>query len=355
MDTLLQTIIKPLTAWFAANARVLPWRTVPTPYRVWVSEIMLQQTRVEAVKPYFARFIEELPDVRALAEAPEAQILKLWQGLGYYSRVRNLQKGAQEVMRRHGGEIPADYQALLALPGIGSYTAGAIASIAFGIPEPAVDGNVLRVLSRVLLREEEITDPKVKKRMEEDLRAVMPQEDPGAFNQALMELGATVCVPNGAPHCEECPLCGLCRAHEAGRETELPVRAKKKARRIEQRTVFLLLCGGRMALSRRGEQGLLAGLWELPGAEEWLDRSGAEEWLAARGIQVESLEALPGAKHIFTHVEWHLTAYAGVCREESPGYIWASGEDVRENYTLPSAFKAYFPEIDRRLAAENAP
>ena len=350
MDGLLERIIKPLTAWYAANARVLPWRSQPSPYRVWVSEIMLQQTRVEAVKPYFARFIEELPDVASLAAAPEAQILKLWQGLGYYSRVRNLQKGAQEVVRRFDGEIPADYQALLSLPGIGSYTAGAISSIAFGIPEPAVDGNVLRVLSRVLLREEEITDPKVKKRMEEELRAVMPKEDPGAFNQALMELGATVCVPNGVPHCGDCPLQDLCRAHAAGRETELPMRAQKKARRIEERTVFLLICDGHLALSRRGEQGLLAGLWELPGAEESLTEETARKWLAGQGIQAETLETLPRAKHIFTHVEWHMTAYAAEIASQTPGLIWATAEELREDYTLPSAFKAFSKEIDRRLS-----
>ena len=199
-------IPKPLLKWYDENRRILPWREEPTPYRVWVSEIMLQQTRVEAVKPYFERFMKALPDIQALAEAEEETLLKLWEGLGYYNRVRNLQKAAIQIMEDYGGQMPLDYEELLKLKGIGSYTAGAVSSIAGGRAVPAVDGNVLRVVSRVREDERLITDAKVKAAVEEDLKKVMPIDRPGDFNQAMMEIGACVCIPNGAPHCEECPL-----------------------------------------------------------------------------------------------------------------------------------------------------
>lgn len=236
-DYNLQILIEPLLNWFAGHARVLPWREEPTPYRVWVSEIMLQQTRVEAVKPYFERFTKRLPDVEALAECPEDELLKLWEGLGYYNRVRNMQKAAIQVMEEHGGKLPADYEKLLKLKGIGSYTAGAIASIAYQIPVPAVDGNVFRILTRVAADDTDIMKPSFRTLLEKELREVMQgMEMPGAFNQALMELGATVCVPNGAPLCEQCPWNSLCLARKEGRIAELPVRTKAKARRIEKRS-----------------------------------------------------------------------------------------------------------------------
>ena len=236
----LTTLIEPLLNWFKDHARVLPWRNEPTPYRVWVSEIMLQQTRVEAVKPYFDRFLKELPDVAALSDCPEEKLLKLWEGLGYYNRVRNMQIAAQTVMENYHGELPADYEALTKLKGIGHYTAGAIASIAFGIPVPAVDGNVLRVISRVTEDDADIMKASVRTAMEKDLLEIMPENRAGAFNQALMELGATVCLPNGAPLCEACPWKEVCRAQKSGRWRELPVKSKAKARRIEDRTVLVI-------------------------------------------------------------------------------------------------------------------
>ena len=257
-------IIEPLLTWYLKNARSLPWREEPTPYRVWVSEIMLQQTRVEAVKPYFQRFITKLPDVAALADCPEDTLLKLWEGLGYYNRVRNMQKAARTVVEEYGGILPADYRALLSLTGIGSYTAGAIASIAYGIPVPAVDGNVLRVLTRLSGDASDIMKQTVKTALEEELLDFMPKDRAGAFNQALMELGATVCVPNGAPLCGECPWGGVCKACADGSWAYLPVKTRARERRIEERTVFVIRTGDRVVLNRRPKKGLLAGLYEFP-------------------------------------------------------------------------------------------
>lgn len=263
-----------LLRWYDQSARVLPWREDPTPYRVWVSEIMLQQTRVEAVRPYYERFLEAFPTVEALAGAPEDRLLKQWEGLGYYNRARNLRRAAQVIVERYGGQVPASFEELRSLPGIGDYTAGAVASIAFQIPVPAVDGNVLRVISRVLCRYDNILDPRVKRRTERELRQVLPQRV-GDFNQSLMELGALVCLPGGPPKCLVCPLRQVCRGRAQGVAEELPMKAKAKPRRREDRTVFLLVSReGRLALSRRPDQGLLAGLWELPAAEGALSREG---------------------------------------------------------------------------------
>lgn len=345
---LLAQLPERLLAWYDAGARVLPWREDPTPYRVWVSEIMLQQTRVEAVKPYYERFLTALPTVQALAEAPEEQLLKLWEGLGYYNRVRNLQKGAQTVMERFGGQIPASFEELRTLPGIGDYTAGAIASIAFQLPVPAVDGNVLRVISRVLCRYDNILDPKVKRRVEGELRQILPRRV-GDFNQSLMELGAMVCQPNGPPKCLLCPLGQLCRAHAQGVAEELPVKTKPKPRKVQDRTVFLLFSKeGRLALARRPEKGLLAGLWELPAAESALDRKGALAWLESLGGEGE-LSPGPKAKHIFSHVEWHMTSWVVTGVGELPEFAWAAGEELRQAYPLPAAFKAFLPVIQERL------
>ena len=333
-----------LLSWYDKNARVLPWREDPSPYRVWVSEIMLQQTRVEAVKPYYERFLAALPTVADLAAAPEEQLLKLWEGLGYYNRVRNLQKGAKAVMERHGGLIPADFDALRALPGIGDYTAGAIASIAFQLPVPAVDGNVLRVTARLLNRHDNILDPKVKRRTEGEIKAILPGRV-GDFNQSLMELGAMVCLPNGAPLCGRCPLAALCRARALGNQGELPVKARPKPRRVEERTVFLLTCDGKLALRRRPESGLLAGLWELPAAAGKLSKEEAAALLAKWGLRVTGeLASGKPSKHVFSHVEWHMAAWQAQVGEEATGFAWATREQLRQEYPLPSAFAAYFPK-----------
>ena len=254
----------PLLLWYRENARVLPWRSDPTPYRVWISEIMLQQTRVAAVLDYYRRFLEAVPTVADLAALPEDALMKLWQGLGYYSRARNLQKAARQIMESFGGVFPNTYDGIRSLAGVGDYTAGAVASIAFGLPVPAVDGNVLRVVTRITGDPGDITAPAVKRRITESLRQIIPTEAPGQFNQAMMELGATVCLPNGAPLCDRCPAAEFCRARLEDRIGQLPVKAPKKARRIERRSVYLIVSEQGVALRRRPDKGLLAGLWEYP-------------------------------------------------------------------------------------------
>lgn len=241
----LKAMARPLLSWYEGHARALPWRDDPTPYRVWISEIMLQQTRVEAVKPYFERFMAALPTVQALAAVEDDRLMKLWEGLGYYTRARNLKKAALMITERHGGELPGSYEALLALPGIGSYTAGAIASIAFGLPVPAVDGNVLRVISRVLADREDIRQPSVKARMERELREIMPRERTSQYNQGLIEVGAIVCVPGGEPRCGECPMESICLTRRQGLWKEIPVRGALKKRKVEELTVCLIRRGRR--------------------------------------------------------------------------------------------------------------
>ena len=304
---------------------------------------MLQQTRVEAVKGYYKRFLEALPDIRALAEVQEERLLKLWEGLGYYNRARNLKRAAEETVSHYGGELPASYGELLSLPGIGSYTAGAIASIAYGIPEPAVDGNVLRVVSRLLAARGDIMKQSVKRQMEELIRGTMPKRAPGIYNQALMEIGALVCVPNGEPHCCECPLKGLCLARRRKLTEEIPVKTPKKARIIEERTIFVVTRGEQVLLHKRPEKGLLAGLYELPGAAGYFDASAALDWLGVAEEDVELLETLPAAKHIFSHVEWRMRGYHILLKKgtKTGAGFFADKEDVRERYALPGAFRTY--------------
>ena len=335
--------VEPLLFWFQKNARILPWREEPTPYHVWISEIMLQQTRVEAVKDYYRRFLEALPDIQALAQVPEERLLKLWEGLGYYNRARNLKKAAEETVSRYGGELPASYEELLSLPGIGSYTAGAIASIAFGIPVPAVDGNVLRVTARLMADTDDILKQSVKRRTEALLQKIMPRDEAGAFNQALMEIGALVCVPNGAPHCSRCPLEGLCLACRYGKTDVIPVKTPKKARTIEERTIFAVVRGSEVLLHKRPEKGLLAGLYELPGASGYLTEQEALDFLGLEEKDAVVLEKLPEARHIFSHVEWRMQGYYISLRDEAQtkAGFFAERETAREAYALPGAFRAY--------------
>lgn len=337
----LPSVVDPLLKWYRVNARNLPWREDHSPYRVWLSEIMLQQTRVEAVIPYFNRFLAALPSIRALAEAEEEQLLKLWEGLGYYTRVRNLQKAARMIMSNYDGEFPQDYAAIRSLPGIGEYTAGAIASIAFGQPAPAVDGNVLRVLSRLLESREDIRKPKLKAGFTEALRQVYPQKHCGDFTQALMELGATVCLPNGDPKCGECPLASICLAFRNGTFREIPVKTEKKPRRIEQRTILLIHCDGEFALRRRPPRGLLAGMMELPGLDGTYTIPGLRRHLEESGIHAEAIRRGIRSKHIFSHVEWHMESCELECPERPAGFEWFTLSDLRERVSLPTAFQPF--------------
>ena len=333
-----------LLPWYAENARPLPWRENVTPYRVWVSEIMLQQTRIEAARGYFARFMAALPSVEALASAPEEQVLKLWEGLGYYSRARNLHKAAKLVMEQHEGALPGNAKALRALPGIGDYTAGAIASIAFGLPEPAVDGNVLRICARLTACPDSIADPKVKKAFQSALGEQYPQTGCGEFTSALMELGETVCLP-GTPDCDRCPLRDVCRAFETQTQTEYPVMPEKKPRRVEKRTVFLLMREGRAALRQRPDKGLLAGLWEFPHVEGVLSEEEVMGQARAWGCEPVSVEFCGEAVHVFSHLEWHMTGWRVRCTSAPESFVWADAADRREVYAVPTAFRYYKKQI----------
>ena len=334
----------PLLAWYRDNARDLPWRAHPTPYRVWLSEVMLQQTRVAAVLEYYKRFLASAPTVQALAQLEEDELMKLWQGLGYYSRARNLQKAARQIVENFGGEFPGDYPSVRSLAGVGDYTAGAIASIAFGLPTPAVDGNVLRVVSRICADEGDILSPQTKKRYTAALEEIIPLKMPGDFNQAMMELGATVCLPNGAPLCEKCPARDFCRANLEGKTEKLPVKAPKKPRKIEERTVFLLFHGNKVALRRREKKGLLAGLWEYPNIQ---GDALPEAW----GLNVEQLTKTAVGKHIFTHIEWHMTAYCAELDSAAlpDGWVWCDRRELRDVYAVPNAFRFVEEAVEGRL------
>ncbi len=327
-----------LPAYQRAHRRPLPWREDPTPYRVWISEIMLQQTRIEAVIPYYRRFLAELPDVAALAACEDDRLMKLWQGLGYYSRARNLKAAAGKILSDFGGVLPREPEKLMTLPGIGAYTAGAIASIAYGMPAPAVDGNVLRVLTRVLASPEDIAAEKTKKRFTDLLCEAYPTgEDARMLTEGLMELGETVCIPNGDAKCDLCPLADLCRANR-GKITDLfPVKTPKKPRRIEEYTVLLLECDGTFAVVRRPAGGLLAGLYLFP----MLDGFRSEDEIAALYPRARTVAALPEGKHIFTHIEWHMRGFAVRLDTRPEGMLFVTPEDLSARYAVPTAHRHF--------------
>ncbi len=346
---LLAGAIPPLTRWYEQNRKPLPWRVEPTPYHVWISEIMLQQTRIEAVIPYYQRFLAELPDVQSLAAVEDDRLMKLWQGLGYYSRARNLKKAAILLCEEYGGRIPFDAEKLRRLPGVGDYTAGAIASIAYGRPEPAVDGNVLRVVSRICACPDDIALPETKRAVTGALRAVYPEgEAASLLTQGLMELGETICVPNGSARCALCPIRDLCRACAEGDPERYPTRAPKNARRVEEKTVLLLLDGrGRAVVRRRPDTGLLAGLYEFPMKEKLLSEDEVREALEAEGFAVGSVENIGKSKHLFTHIEWNMVGYAIKCEKIPPEYE-RDLRDISEILTdcaTPTALKKYTAKL----------
>ena len=344
MDVFLQ-LPKALLPWYNKNRRNLPWRKDKEPYHIWISEIMLQQTRVETVKGYYARFLEALPTVEALAQCDDDVLHKLWEGLGYYSRVRNLKKAAQQIMAQYDGRFPTTYEEILALPGIGAYTAGAICSIAYDQPTPAVDGNVLRVASRLTADTTPIDLPSYKVAVQKALAQVYPV-CAGDFTQALMELGATVCGPNRKPDCENCPCKDFCKAGKQGIAEQFPVKSPKKDKRVEEKTVFILSCDGSYALEKRPNKGLLASLWQFPNTGGTLEIPQALQWVEAVGLKPRQLLRQIHRSHIFTHIRWQMQGiYLEVARQDGD-FVWLTGEEIRGNIALPTAFRQFWEEID---------
>ena len=333
-----------LLPWYREYKRDLPWRNTGNPYHIWLSEIMLQQTRVEAVKGYYARFLADLPTVAALADCDDDRLHKLWEGLGYYSRVHNLKKAAGIIMEHHEGIFPDQYEDILALPGIGEYTAGAIASIAFGQKKPAVDGNVLRIAARITGDDTPIDTPAFKKAIAGKLEAVYP-EAAGDFTQALIELGATLCGPNWVPRCGECPCREFCLAHLQGRQKDLPVKSPKKEKRVEKKTVFVLSCDGRFALEKRGGKGLLAGLWQFPNVPGHLGMDDALNTVRSWGMEPKDILRQVERNHIFTHIRWEMRANFLEVREIDDRFVWMTGDEIEKNAALPTAFRQFWEEI----------
>ncbi len=336
-----------LLSWYQYHARILPWRSEPTPYHIWISEIMLQQTRVETVKAYYERWMDELPDIQSLAQVSEEKMMKLWEGLGYYRRVKNLKEAACSVIRDYGGELPSDIRKLRQLKGIGEYTAGAIASIAYGKPEPAIDGNVLRIFSRILALKEPVTSTTVKNTVRKEVRKILPDHHAGDFNQALMDLGATVCLPNGAPVCDRCPWENICMACKEGSPQDYPIKQPKKKRRKQKLSVLVILWEDKVFLHKRAQDGLLAGLWEFPNYEGASTTESVLRWMESKHFQGKLVKELGPKKHVFTHIEWEMQGY--LIKTENPDRElfekeqWTEVDiDMIENdYAIPSAFAAY--------------
>ena len=342
-DTIFLMLPEALLPWYDRCRRPLPWREDQDPYHIWVSEIMLQQTRVEAVKGYYSRFLRTLPDVRSLAQAQDELLHKLWEGLGYYSRVRNLKKAAVQIMERHNGTFPTAYEDVLALPGIGEYTAGAICSIAFSQPTPAVDGNVLRVISRLTDDPTPIENNKDKVRRA--LGEIYP-ERAGDFTQALMELGATVCGPNREPDCQVCPCKAFCLGYRRGTAKALPVRAPKKQKKLQEKTVFILRCGDSFALEKRENKGLLAGLWQFPNAEGKMNVPAISAALEEKGLKIKEIIRQVEKKHIFTHIIWDMRGVYLEVKEQAGPYTWLTAEQIDAQAALPTAFRQFWEEAN---------
>lgn len=338
-------LVESLLSWYQENKRDLPWRRDRDPYHIWVSEIMLQQTRVDTVIPYYLRFLEALPDIASLANAPEEKLLKLWEGLGYYSRVRNMQKAARQIIEHFNGQFPQERDELLSLSGIGPYASGSIGSIAFGRPYPAVDGNVLRVLARLLNDDTDIATTKARKKAEQIVVTWMPKDQCGDFTQAMMELGACICLPNGEPKCEACPVRSFCEAYNTNRVMDLPVKSNAKPRKIEEKTMLVVQCGNQFALRKRPSKGLLAGMWELI----WLSGHYSADDLLARFHHdlTEPPKSLGNARHIFSHIEWHMSGYVLTVysNELFPDAEWFTAEEIKNRLSVPTAFSAYIDYI----------
>lgn len=331
-----------LLNYYKNTARDLPWRHTHDPYRIWISEIMLQQTRVETVIGYYNRFLTKFPDVSSLATCDDTELFKLWEGLGYYSRAKNLKKCASIIKNDYNCTFPSDLKSLLSLPGIGPYTAGAIASIAFGTPVPAIDGNFYRVYSRLFADKRNVSDEKTKKQIAEAAKQIIPKDFPGEFNQAVMDLGATVCLPVGKPLCERCPLKSDCKAHMLSEETAFPVKAEKKKRTLITKTVFALHTDAGYLGYIRSSTGLLAGLYQLPDADSGMNMPNFLAYLGNFSIRPISDISVFVRKHIFTHIEWHMTVYAAEVTCDSLPDGWIILKD--HIHPLPTAYKKCIPD-----------
>ena len=340
-----ESITKSLLNWYDESKRDLPWRHAHEPYAVWISEIMAQQTRIAYLLSYYERFMSRFPTLQSLAEACEDVILKVWEGLGYYARARNLQKAAQKIMTDFGGQLPRTKEELLTLPGIGDYTAGAILSIAYGIPIPAVDGNVLRVYARLENTDEDILLPKTKTQAANFVAVLMPPERAGCFTQALMELGALVCLPK-SPDCPTCPVAAFCLAKECGRQQELPKKSAKKPPKTFQKTVLIIRNADGQILMRQRTETLLSGLWEFCLPDSAMTETKAKMYLQGLGFSVKEMKDIGAAKHIFTHQIWHMCGYDCTVSGDSipAGYQWVQKENVK-NLAIPTAIRFYAEQI----------
>ncbi|WP_064093943.1 A/G-specific adenine glycosylase [Rossellomorea aquimaris] len=345
-----------LISWFSREQRDLPWRKDQNPYKVWVSEIMLQQTRVDTVIPYFNRFLEKFPSIEALAHADEEEVLKAWEGLGYYSRVRNLQTAVKEVNEKYEGIVPNTPKEISALKGVGPYTAGAILSIAYGKPEPAVDGNVMRVFSRILSIWIDIAKPSSRKVFEEAVRALISEENPSYFNQALMELGALICTPT-SPSCLLCPVREHCQGFQEGVQSDLPVKTKKKsARKLNMAAAVLFTEDNRVVIHKRPSKGLLANLWEFPNFEVGNSSSGRKQLLQniVDEYKVDcSLKTgvITKIQHVFSHIIWDIEVYVGSINSTSLGAngLVAVTEEELEKYAFPVSHQKIWKETSAAL------
>ncbi|MDP5275035.1 A/G-specific adenine glycosylase [Chengkuizengella axinellae] len=364
--------VKELLSWFRENKRDLPWRKNKNPYHIWISEIMLQQTRVDTVIPYFENFIDKFPTIEALANAPEEDVLKAWEGLGYYSRARNLHSAVKEVKASYGSVVPDNPKDISSLKGVGPYTAGAVLSIAYDKPEPAVDGNVMRVLSRYFLIEEDITKVSTRTAMEKIIREIIPSDAASDFNQGLMELGALVCTPK-SPKCTTCPVMEHCDARLQGKEEALPIKKKAKPPKLEQRLVaFIEGTGtneGKILIRQRPGKGLLAGMWELPhyltenplkdwmGSEELNEDFVIDQYALETGTELGSGQWMLDINHVFSHILWDMKVYQfteshsliekeAIQLSSEYRYAWISLDEVDE-YVFPNVFLRIFKEVKR--------
>lgn len=346
----LQNIVIPLLEWFAVNKRELPWRENRQPYYIWISEIMLQQTRIESVKKYYANFIGELPDVESLSTVAEDKLLKLWEGLGYYSRARNLKKAAQTIMQEYDGKFPDSYEQLLTLSGVGEYTAGAIASICFNEKVTAIDGNVLRIIARILGSRKNVLLPETKKEFRRILTEILP-EQAGNFNEALMELGEMICLPNGTPECQKCPIQNYCTASKEHLTAEIPVRIKKLKRKKQEKTVLLLMTpDNRTAIEKRTEKGLLSGMYQLPNLDGFRSEEELQNIVREWHLSPVNISFFKDAKHTFTHIDWYMKGCRITVEQPNDRFLWVSPQELSEKYPLPTAFQIFTKTDDTTIS-----